>query len=132
MIGRAVDRYLSSAVGRLVVVALALIGTLVHTVGIPGLQQIPPYRIDLDVYRVGGQVFRDGGELYGELPQLAEGAHLPFTYPPLSAQIFSLLTLVPLPVASALITLATIAVLALVVQLVLTRTCERPARELWW
>ncbi|MBC7306020.1 MAG: DUF2029 domain-containing protein [Dietzia sp.] len=132
MTGGAVDRYLSSAVGRLVVVVLAAVGTLLHTVGVPGLQQIPPYRIDLDVYRVGGQVFRDGGELYGELPQLAQGAHLPFTYPPLSAQIFSLLTLVPLPVASALVTLATIAVLALVVQLVLTRTCERPARELWW
>ncbi|GLB65465.1 membrane protein [Dietzia sp. NCCP-2495] len=132
MIGRAVDRYLGSVVGRLVVVVLAMVGTLVHTVGVPGLQSIPPYRIDLDVYRVGGQVFRDGGELYGELPQLAEGAHLPFTYPPLSAQLFSLLTIVPLPVASMLITLATIIVLALVVQLVLTRTCDRPAAQLWW
>lgn len=132
MIGSAVDRYLDSVVARGVVVVLAVVGTLLHTVGIPGLQQIPPYRIDLDVYRVGGQVFRDGGDLYGELPQLAQGAHLPFTYPPLSAQIFSLLTLVPLAVASTLITLATIAVLAHVVQLVLTRTCERPPRELWW
>lgn len=132
MIGGAVDRYLGSAAARVVVVVLAVVGTLLHTVGIPGLQQIPPYRIDLDVYRVGGQVFRDGGDLYGELPQLAQGAHLPFTYPPLSAQLFSLFTLVPLAVASALITLATIAVLAYVVQLVLTRTCERPQRELWW
>ena len=132
MIGHAVDRYLGSVVGRVVVVVLATVGTLVHTVGIPGLQSIPPYRIDLDVYRVGGQVFRDGGELYGELPQLAEGAHLPFTYPPLSAQIFSLLTFVPLPIASTLITLATIGVLALVVQLVLTRTCDRPTLQLWW
>ena len=132
MIGGAVDRYLGSAAARVVVAVLAVVGTLLHTVGIPGLQQTPPYRIDLDVYRVGGQVFRDGGDLYGELPQLAQGAHLPFTYPPLSAQLFSLLTLVPLAVASALITLATIAVLAYVVQLVLTRTCERPQRELWW
>ena len=132
MISGAVDRYLSSTVARVVVVVLAVVGTLLHTVGIPGLQQIPPYRIDLDVYRVGGQVFRDGGELYGELPQLAEGAHLPFTYPPLSAQLFSLLTLVPLAVASILITLATIAVLAYVVQLVLTRTSDRPTRDLWW
>lgn len=132
MIGGAVDRYLGSAAARVVVVVLAVVGTLLHTVGIPGLQQTPPYRIDLDVYRVGGQVFRDGGDLYGELPQLAQGAHLPFTYPPLSAQLFSLLTLVPLAVASALITLATIAVLAYVVHLVLTRTCERPQRELWW
>lgn len=132
MIGRAVDRYLSSTVGRVVVVILAAVGTFVHTVGVPGLQQIPPYRIDLDVYRVGGQVFRDGGDLYGELPVLAEGAHLPFTYPPLSAQLFSLLTLVPLAAASMLVTLATIVVLAGVVRLVLVRTCDRPSRELWW
>ena len=132
MISRAVDRYLASAVARVVVVALAVIGTLLHTIGIPGLQKLPPYRIDLDVYRVGGQVFRDGGDLYGELPQLADGSHLPFTYPPLSAQLFSLLTLVPLTVASILVTLATIAVLAYVVQLVLTRTCDRPSRDLWW
>lgn len=130
--GRAVDHYLSSAVARLVVVVLGLLGAVLHTVGLPGLQRIPPYRIDLDVYRVGGQVFRDGGDLYGELPELAQGAHLPFTYPPLSAQLFSVFTLVPLPVASTLITLATIATLAYVVQLVLARTCDRPARELWW
>lgn len=132
MIANAVDRYLGSVVARVVVVVLATVGTLVHTFGVPGLQKLPPYRIDLDVYRVGGQVFRDGGDLYGELPQLAEGGNLPFTYPPLSAQLFSLLTYIPLPVASALITLATLGVLALVVQLVLTRTCDRPAGQLWW
>ena len=76
MIGRAVDRYLGSVVAKVVVVVLALVGTLVHTLGIPGVQKMPPYRIDLDVYRVGGQVFRDGGDLYGELPQLAEGQAL--------------------------------------------------------
>ncbi|MDO8395188.1 MAG: glycosyltransferase 87 family protein, partial [Dietzia sp.] len=132
MIGGAVDRYLASTAGRAVAAFLALLGTILHTVGIPGLPQLPPYRSDLDVYRVGGQVFRDGGELYGQLPRLAEGADLPFTYPPLAAQIFSLFTLVPLAAASVIITLATIAVLAYVVQLVLTRTCDRPHRELWW
>lgn len=132
MIAGAVDRYLSSTPARLVVVVLGLAGTLLHTVGIPGLQQIPPYRIDLDVYRTGGQVFRDGGEIYGELPTLSQGAHLPFTYPPLSAEFFAAFTLVPLAVASSIITVATIAVLAYVVQLVLARTCDRPARDLWW
>jgi len=132
VIGRAVDRYLASTAGRVVAAVLTLLGTLLHTVGLPGLQQVPPYRIDLDVYRVGGQVFRDGGDLYGELPRLSQGMTLPFTYPPLSAQIFSVFTLVPLAVASTIITLATIAVLAYVVQLVLTRTCDRPAGELWW
>ena len=132
MIARLVDRYLASAPGKVLAAVLALVGTLVHTIGVPGLQQTPPYRIDLDVYRVGGQVFRDGGELYGELPQLAGGAHLPFTYPPLSAQLFSLFTLVPLPAASVIVTLATIAVLAYVVQLVLSRTCDRPPAQLWW
>lgn len=132
MIGRVADRYLGSTAARVVAAVLALIGTVLHTVGIPGLQQVPPYRIDLDVYRTGGQVFRDGGDLYGELPELAQGAHLPFTYPPLSAEIFALFTLVPLAVASAILTLATIAVLAWVVMLVLSRTCDRPGRELWW
>lgn len=132
MIGRAVDRYVSSTPARVVAALLALVGTLLHTVGVPGLQNLPPYRIDLDVYRTGGQVFRDGGEIYGELPRLAEGAHLPFTYPPLSAQLFSVFTLVPLPVASTILTLATIALLAYLVHLVLARTCERPDRDLWW
>lgn len=132
MIRGTVDRYLASRPARLVVVVLGLMGTVLHTVGLPGLQQIPPYRIDLDVYRTGGQVFRDGGDLYGELPELAQGAYLPFTYPPLSAELFSLFTLVPLVVAATIITLATIAVLAYVVQLVLTRTCDRPAGDLWW
>ena len=132
MIGSVIDRYQGSVVAKVVVVVLGLVGTFIHTFGVPGLQKMPPYRIDLDVYRVGGQVFRDGGDLYGELPQLAEGGHLPFTYPPLSAQLFSLLTFVPLPVASALLTLATLGVLALVVQLVLTRTCDRPTNQLWW
>lgn len=130
--GRLVDRYLASTPARVVAAVLALVGTLVHTVGAPGLQRIPPYRIDLDVYRTGGQVFRDGGEIYGELPQLADGSHLPFTYPPLSAQLFSVFTLVPLAVASAIVTLATIAVVAYVVHLVLARTVERPDRDLWW
>ncbi|MFN3601132.1 MAG: glycosyltransferase 87 family protein [Dietzia sp.] len=132
MIDSAVDRYLASTVGRFAAAVLALVGTVLHTVGIPGLQQIPPYRIDLDVYRVGGQVFRDGGELYGQLPLLVRGDVLPFTYPPLAAQIFALFTLVPLEVASVFITLATIAVLAYAVQLVLTRTCGRTNSELWW
>lgn len=132
MIGRAVDRYLSSTTARLVVVVLGAVGALLHLTVIPGLDRPPPYRIDLDVYRTGGQVFLDGGDLYGELPVLAEGAYLPFTYPPLSAQLFSVFTLVPLAVASTIITVATIAVTASVVRLVLTRTCDRPRRDLWW
>src|SRR5699024_4308008 len=132
VIGRAVDRYLSSTTARLVVVVLGAVGALLHLTVIPGLDRPPPYRIDLDVYRTGGQVFLDGGDLYGELPVLAEGAYLPFTYPPLSAQLFSVFTLVPLAVASTIITVATIAVTASVVRLVLTRTCDRPRRDLWW
>lgn len=132
MIAKTADRYIASRPARLVVVVLGLLGTVLHTVGLPVLQQNPPYRIDLDVYRTGGQVFRDGGDLYGELPMLSQGAHLPFTYPPLSAELFSLFTLVPLALASTIITLATIAVMAYVVQLVLSRTCDRPERDLWW
>lgn len=131
VIARAVERYLGSPVARWVAAVLAALGTLALTVGVPGLGLLP-YRIDLDVYRTGGQVFRDGGDLYGELPPLAEGAHLPFTYPPLSAELFSVFTVVPLSVASVLVSLATVACLGLVVYLVLQATTGHTRAELWW
>src|SRR5699024_6435384 len=115
-----------------VVVVLGAVGALLHLTVIPGLDRPPPYRIDLDVYRTGGPVFLDGGDLYGALPGLAEGAYLPFTYPPLSAQSVSALTLGRLAAASTVITVATIAGTASVARRVLSRPCARPRRELWW
>jgi alpha-1,2-mannosyltransferase len=74
------------------------------------------YRIDLDVYRIGGQAWVHGGNLYGTLPATAAGIRLPFSYPPIAAVLLSPLSLVPMAVASAALTLATIALEALVLR----------------
>jgi alpha-1,2-mannosyltransferase len=84
--------------------------------GGPGLMG---HRIDLEVYRLGAGVWRDGGQLYGALPELSTGGHLPFTYPPVSAVLLAPFTLVPFEVASAALVLITVGLLALVLVVVL-------------
>ena len=91
----------------------------------PGVR-FGPYRIDLDVYRIGGQVWLHGGDLYGTLPATASGVRLPFSYPPIAAILLSPLSLVPMAVAGTLLTLATIALTALVLRVFL-----RSARGAW-
>lgn len=91
-------------------------------VGGPGLTG---YRLDLDVYRIGADVWRDGGQLYGRLPALRGGGHLPFTYPPISSVLFAPLTFVPFGVASAVTVLATVGALVLVLVTVL-RSLDAP------
>lgn len=132
MIARLVARYLASGLARGAALVVLVLGALVQIVGVPGVQDLPPYRIDFDVYRTGGRVFLDGGPLYGELPALMRGDHLPFTYPPISAELFSVFTLAPLAVGSVLITLLTLAALAYVVYVVLRSAIDRPRRELLW
>ncbi len=78
-----------------------------------------PYRIDLDVYRIGGRVWLRGGDLYGSLPPTAAGVRLPFSYPPFAAILLSPLALVPWAVAGTVLTLATIALTALVLRVFL-------------
>lgn len=113
------------------VIALGVVAFLL-TFGVPGVTDMPPYRIDLDVYRLGGQVFRDGGDLYGPLPPTEAGVGLPFTYPPIAALLFATLTFVPLPVASALMGLTSVAALALVIWLVLRELTDLPGRDIAW
>lgn len=82
-----------------------------------------PYRIDIDVYRLGGRAWLDGRPLYNDgvkFPTEA-GVDLPFTYPPLAAIAFAPFALLPLPAASAAITLTTLILLAVSVWIVLTR-----------
>jgi alpha-1,2-mannosyltransferase len=83
-------------------------------------------RMDLDVYRLGAGVWLAGGDLYGRLPPTIIPSHLPFTYPPIAAVLFTPFTLVPYVVASAVLTLLSIAVLALVVVVVLRSLDVRP------
>ncbi|HEX6358002.1 glycosyltransferase 87 family protein [Actinophytocola sp.] len=84
-------------------------------------------RIDLDVYRLGADVWLSGGDLYGLLPPTIIGKHLPFTYPPISAVLFTPFTFPPHPVAGVLLTVLSVAALALVL-VVVTRSLDlKPA-----
>src|SRR5580693_8803622 len=77
------------------------------------------YRIDLDVYRIGSQVWLRHGELYGVLPLTSSGMRLPFSYPPIAAVALSPLSLMPMAVAGTLLTLASVALTAVVLRLFL-------------
>jgi len=77
-----------------------------HGIGLGG------YHIDLDVYRTGAGAMLHGGHLYGQLPRLSDGHHLPFTYPPFGALTFIPLALLGYGTASWLLTAATIASVA--------------------
>ncbi len=81
-----------------------------------------PYRIDIDVYRMGGRAWLDGRPLYadGAIFHTRAGLDLPFTYPPLAAVAFSPFAWLPLNVASAAITLATLVLLIVSTAIVLT------------
>jgi alpha-1,2-mannosyltransferase len=94
-----------------------------------------PYRIDLDVYRIGGQTWLHGGDLYGRLPPTRQGIGLPFSYPPISAVLLAPLSLPPMAVAGVLLTLATIALTAVVLRVFLAaaRPADRPSwRAVGW
>jgi alpha-1,2-mannosyltransferase len=84
-------------------------------------------RIDLDVYRIGADVWLSGGDLYGLLPPTSIGNHLPFTYPPFAAVLFTPFTLVPHEVAGILLTAMSVAALLLVVVTVLRSLGVRPS-----
>jgi alpha-1,2-mannosyltransferase len=85
------------------------------------------YRVDLDVYRLGTGVWWRGGDLYGQLPELQGGGHLPFIYPPIAAVALAPFALVPYGLASAAMAILTIAALALVLVLVLRSLDVRPS-----
>ncbi|HET6501596.1 MAG TPA: glycosyltransferase family 87 protein [Amycolatopsis sp.] len=52
-------------------------------------------QIDLQVYRFGVQAWWGGHDMYGVLPRVANGAELPFVYPPFAALILSPLAMLP-------------------------------------
>jgi alpha-1,2-mannosyltransferase len=97
----------------LAVLAYFLVSLGPHGVG------LSPYRIDLDVYRIGSQVWLHGGNLYGSIPATSGGAHLPFSYPPIAAMLLAPLALIPMPAATLLLTLSTVALTALVIRIFL-------------
>ncbi|MFL6142424.1 MAG: glycosyltransferase 87 family protein [Labedaea sp.] len=87
--------------------------------------------LDLDVYRIGARAWWAGADLYATLPATSGGLRLPFTYPPVAAVLFAPLTLMPLPVAGALLGLLGLAATAAVLPMVAGRTPKRvPSRVL--
>ncbi|WP_415976764.1 glycosyltransferase 87 family protein [Rhodococcus sp. 077-4] len=121
------------ASSRVVVLIGAVVGVAFHLNGFPGLRAIGEhYRLDLDVYRLGGQVFAEGGDLYGQLPPIATGTTLPFTYPPIAAAIFSPLSSVSLYAASIAVTVLSMALLLVTVVVTLTSLGLRPRTLVWW
>jgi alpha-1,2-mannosyltransferase len=91
-----------------------------------------PYRIDVDVYRMGGRAWLDSRPLYadGVMFHTRGGLDLPFTYPPLAAVMFAPFAWLPLPVASAAITLTTLLLLIASTVVVLTRLDVWPQTSL--
>ncbi|MFI7315871.1 glycosyltransferase 87 family protein [Streptomyces venezuelae] len=81
--------------------------------------------IDLMVYRAEGETVRAGGDLYA---LRTTEAHLPTTYPPFAALLFTPLTLLDTAVMRTLATLGNLALLIAFVYLSLRLVGERHAR----
>ncbi|MEO3936524.1 glycosyltransferase 87 family protein [Dermatophilaceae bacterium Soc4.6] len=65
--------------------------------------RLPGRAVDLEVYRTAGAVWRAGRPLYGAGYPFGLGIYLPFTYPPFAALLLGLSSLLPSPVAVALV-----------------------------
>ncbi len=77
---------------------------------------------DLYVYLGGGDAFRHGQDLYQtEMQTPFAGFLLKFTYPPLAAMLFAILSVLPLAASIGVFTTATLAVLFLCLRAVLVR-----------
>jgi len=90
-----------------------------------------PYRIDLAVYRMGGRTWLHGRSLYGAGLVTPAGLRLPFTYPPISAVIFSPLALLPMAAADTVLTVASIALDAVALRMFLRTLAGPGAGSLW-
>jgi alpha-1,2-mannosyltransferase len=90
-----------------------------------------PYRIDLDVYRIGSHTWLSGKDLYGRLPKTTSGVRLPFTYPPIAAVLLSPLALVPMTAAGVVLTLGSVALVAVALAVFLRRLAGPASSSLW-
>lgn len=80
-----------------------------------------PYRIDIDIYQMGAQAWLDGRPLYsGNVLFHTPIVDLPFTYPPLSAIVFSPFAWMGMAAATHVITVLTLLVLLVSTTIVLS------------
>ncbi len=89
-----------------------------------------PYRIDLGAYQAGGRAWLRGADLYGQVPVI-RGMALPFTYPPIAAVILAPLALLPMAAAGTLLTVGSIALVAVVLLVLLRRLAGSAGASLW-
>jgi len=85
--------------------------------------------IDLMVYRAEGATVRAGGDLYA---LRATAAHLPTTYPPFAALLFTALTLPGTLVLRTLATAGNLVLLLVFVRLSLRLTGHTRVETVWW
>lgn len=86
------------------------------------------YHYDYDIYRAGGRGVLDGVDLYLQSFH-ANGIHLPFTYPPLSALVFVPLALIPIKLGYVLFTALSLLALAATVGIVLGALAREAGRQ---
>jgi alpha-1,2-mannosyltransferase len=119
----------------LIAVTVALVASNLVSFGRHGIG-LSRYRIDLDVYRIGSLAWLHGGSLYGALPPTSAGIGLPFSYPPVAAVVLAPLAVVPMAVASFMLTLASIALTWVVLRVFTRSRSPRPGLRsrvsLWW
>lgn len=96
-----VDRVRLGGRGRLVVSG-GIVATIVCLVW--GMSLSHGWALDLQVYQAGGAAWTHGFPLYVDhFVQPVGGPDLPFTYPPIAAVIFSVLSVISLPFAIAVV-----------------------------
>jgi alpha-1,2-mannosyltransferase len=81
--------------------------------------------LDLEVYRTGGLAWLNGVSLYDGFPGTLPGPRLPFTYPPLSAVLFSVFAAMPYWLTRGLVTMASFLALSVSTVLVAGRLDRR-------
>lgn len=122
-LSRAVPRTRTFAIG----VGL-LVGTTVLLLLLVDFQNF----MDLRVYRAGGRAWLDGFSLYSNQFGHYSGVGLPFTYPPISAMLFTALAVIPEGAASVVITAGSLLSIAAVATIILARRYGRRAVVVLW
>lgn len=121
------SKYTAGTIPLIIIAALLVIAY-------PFKGAFPSYHIDFDVYWTGARYFLDGGYLYGEIPALHEGAHLPFTYPPVAVLIFVPFALIPYQASSIIFSLLSLYALYVIAKYTFTalRTYGFASEEKPW
>ena len=112
----------SSPRARILLIAACALLAITTTAGI--LLHIWHGYLDLHVYRTGARVLLDGDPLYGRMP-VVDGSHLPFTYPPLAAMLFTPFAVMPVTLADVLMFATTLVTLAAALWMILGRLIPR-------